>query len=152
MKIDLQQKLGEVLENVLEQFAFMFCEPTTPDEMPEPSGDLLHASMQFNGPSTGKLDMMTPRSLAIELAANAMGIDEDDEAAAGASDALRELLNIICGQMLTALAGDEPVFDITIPDVTVCDHVAWKELVSDERTGFFMVEDYPFLLRVEAPE
>jgi CheY-specific phosphatase CheX len=152
MKIDLQQKLSEVLENVLEQFAFMFCDSTTPDEIPEPSGVLLHTSMQFNGPSSGSLDMMTPQALAIEIAANAMGIEQEEEAAAGASDALRELLNIICGQMLTAFAGDEPVFDITIPNVTACDHEAWKELVSDERTGVFMVEDYPFLLRVDAPE
>ncbi len=57
MQVDLQVKLSEVLENVLEQFAFMFCEPVEADQVAPPAGELLHASMTFSGPSTGRLDM-----------------------------------------------------------------------------------------------
>ena len=152
MQADPKTVLNGVLENVLEQFAFMFCEPREPGQLPEPDGALLYAAIEFHGTSSGRVDAAVPQAMAIELAANALGIDEEEESAAGAADALRELLNIICGQALTALLGDEPVFNLSIPSVTSCDHETWQALASDARTIHVMVEDYPFLLRVEAPE
>ncbi len=152
MQTELQEKLTEVLTDVLEQFAFMFCEPTAPNPVPAPSGAMLRASMQFTGHSTGRLDVAAPQALAAEVAANALGIDEEEESAAAADDALRELLNIICGQILTAWAGEQPVFTLSIPHIAPCDDEAWQVMADDDRTVHFKVEDYPFLLRIEMPD
>jgi len=152
MQADLKATLSGVLENVLEQFAFMFCEPVEFDQVPVPDEPLLQASMTYSGPSTGSLAIAVPQALAAEVAANALGIDDEEESGAASHDALRELLNVICGQMLTAIAGEEPVFDLSIPEVTPCDGEAWQAMAADDKTAHFSVEDYPFLLRVEAPE
>ena len=64
MDAERQEKLNAVLENVLEQFAFMFCDPVTPDELPEPDGELMRASMAFTGPTSGRLTIAAPRELA----------------------------------------------------------------------------------------
>lgn len=149
MQADLKSVLGGVLENVLEQYAFMFCEPSEPEHMPEPDGSLLQVTMTFSGASRGALCVAVPQALAAELATNALGIDEEEQPEGAADDALRELLNIICGQTLTAVAGEEPVFDLSIPAVAPCDHETWKALATGEKTIPFVIEGYPFLLRAE---
>jgi chemotaxis protein CheY-P-specific phosphatase CheC len=152
METDRQEKLNVVLEGVLEQFAFMFCEPTTSDDLGDPGEQLLHASMAFTGHGKGIVDIAAPVGFAKELAANALGIDEDEEAEDAAQDALKELLNIICGQTLTTLLGETPVFDLTVPEVTPYTADDWEELLNDEKVAHYMVDGYPLLLHVDLKE
>ena len=52
------------------------------------------------------------------VSANMLGTDEDSDDASEASiDALKEALNIFCGNLLTEMAGEEPVFDLGTPQV-----------------------------------
>jgi hypothetical protein len=56
--------------------------------------------------------------VAPELAVNMLGLDDDVQVSpADQKDALREMLNIICGNLLPALAGDQAVFDIEAPEI-----------------------------------
>ncbi len=152
MEADRRAEIIAVADNVLEQFAFMFCEPVPIAELPRPQEDLMHASMGFKGAVTGALELVAPVEFARQLAANALGIDEEDEQMDAAGDALRELLNMLCGQLLTTLGGAEPVFDLTIPEVVSCGLEAWDGMADDETTVSLLVDDLPVLLSVEWPD
>jgi hypothetical protein len=53
------------------------------------------------------------------LAANLLGVDpEDDNAATQCEDATKEFMNIVCGQLVTALHGPDDVYVLSIPITT----------------------------------
>ena len=93
--------------------------------------------------------MTVPVEMCPEIAANVLGVDLDDpDVVVKPLDALKELLNVTCGHVLTALAGDEPVFDLTVPEVTEIDAVAWKKLADAPYTVAFLVDESPVLLQL----
>lgn len=105
--------LREVAEGVFLTEAFMFLlsdEP--PAEMPEyfPHS---RAIIEFQGARTGMLVLGLDPGVNHELAANMLGIADEhgDPEAEQREDSLRELLNVICGNLLPALAEPEAVFD-----------------------------------------
>jgi CheY-specific phosphatase CheX len=62
------------------------------------------------------LVLAVPEALARTIAANFLGMDEDDPIVEEhGSDSLGEILNVICGHLLTALYGRDGVFDLSIP-------------------------------------
>ncbi len=141
--------LGAVFGDVLARLAFMFGEPAAPAALPEPPPPVLLAQMEFHGPRSGSLALATAASLADELAANVLGVEPGDAAAAaGAGDALGELLNVTCGHVLTALAGEGPVFDLSAPTGSRLDAAGWRALREDPDAAGFVVEGRPVLLRL----
>lgn len=107
-------QLSEVCAQVLEQHAFMFAGPDpgpVPDHRAAP---MLMLTIHFSGPVRGKLELVVPEEMGATLAANLLGI-EPAEALAQGEDALKELLNIMCGQVLTAFHGSGAVFELSIP-------------------------------------
>ena len=63
--------------------------------------------------------MAVTQQTAQELTENMLGLDEgeaeissDDQA-----DALKETINVICGNLLPAIAGKDAVFDIQPPEI-----------------------------------
>ena len=106
--------------------------------------DQLLASISFTGSCTGQVRIDAPLEMCVELSSNMLGIDADDPAAQmGAEDALKELLNVTCGRLLTALYGEEPIFDITPPMVRNLKPEALREFQDQPNTCAFMADDYP---------
>ncbi|MBU0595985.1 chemotaxis protein CheX [Candidatus Bipolaricaulota bacterium] len=116
-----QQKsatLTAIFSDVLANLAFMFTDDE--DSHSEANGVWSEASIEYYGCVNGALRLVYPEAFAIELAANLLGTDpgcEDAESQAG--DAVKELMNIVCGQLVTALHGTEAVFNLSIPRVRV---------------------------------
>jgi len=109
--------LTQTLSDVLSDLAFLFCDETVAPEAPL-SPRRLEAIIRYDGSASGELTVEADESFARLLATNMLGAmpdgpDADDRAA----DALREFLNVLCGQFVTALHGDEDVFDFSIPAV-----------------------------------
>lgn len=98
------EALRTATPRILEQVAFIFAEPT---DSPEPFGEYVReATIDFNGPLTGSLQLTTSTACAVGLAANLLGVDPDDPAAvAFGSDALGETLNMLCGAVLLQVFG-----------------------------------------------
>ena len=141
--------LTRVFCDVLEKMAFMFGDPAEPEEMPESVPEPLVASISFEGPVKGALHLAVSRSMSIEIAANSLGMDpEDPEVASKGEDALKELLNVVCGNVLTELAGEEPVFDLSIPELKAVDQKAWNTLQGHANTALFIVDDFPALMNL----
>ncbi len=73
----------------------------------------------FDGPFAGKLFLaITPETME-HISANMLGIELGEEPPAGVNveDGLKELSNVICGNLLPAIAGDEVVFNIESPQI-----------------------------------
>jgi CheY-specific phosphatase CheX len=112
-----QQKtatLTNIFSEVLANLAFMFT-----DEGPTvvSAGDVwIETTIGYRGAAEGTLKLLCTRDFAGLLAANLLGIDPEDESVeAKAHDAVKEFMNIVCGQLVTALHGTQKVFDISIP-------------------------------------
>ncbi len=107
--------LTAIFSEVLANLAFMFSED---EEGATPSaGDVwLETEIGYHGPQSGTLRFWCTREFAVQLAANLLGIDPNDEDAdTKSTDAVKEFMNIVCGQLITAIHGTEAVFDLTIP-------------------------------------
>ncbi|MCX8042907.1 MAG: chemotaxis protein CheX, partial [Desulfobacterota bacterium] len=116
MKSDYLDKMKKVACDVFEQLAFMFAEEIEIQDFEYNDGPLIHATMSFSGYRSGTIDITMPMPLASQFARNILGLDESIEIdSQHYEDAVRELLNTICGRMLTSLFGEAEVFDLHVP-------------------------------------
>ena len=149
MKTTGDEKLNEVVFDVFEKLAFMFGEVADREEISRAATDYARVSMAFSGQSAkGTLLLAVPADFSAEIAANVLGVDPDDElVATQADDALKEMLNVICGNLLTAVVGEQPVFDLTVPVVSSLDADGWSSLLHRLDTRVFLVDDNPVLVQ-----
>ncbi len=114
-----QQKsatLTAIFSDVLANLAFMFTDED--DAALKSDAVWAEASIEYRGCVSGRLNLVYPKPFSIELAANLLGTDPDSEdVELQAEDAVKELMNIICGQLVTALHGTEALFNLSIPRV-----------------------------------
>jgi len=149
---DQQELVAQTFERVLENLAFMFTE-VAEEAPPPPQGPLVVARMTFSGPQHGRLELMVPHAMCPDIAANVLGLDPGDELVqAKPYDAVKELLNVTCGQLLTAVLGEEPVFNLSIPEVDNADEDPWRAAAAREGTVAVFVDDEPVLLFFEVQD
>ena len=117
MTQQINQILSAVTNDTLERLAFLF---TFPDdsrnhEGPEPA---MIGSVEFSGLFSGRLVVRISISIIPELAGNMLGMADDDKISIEAQeDAFKELANVICGNVLPAIAGDQVEFSIGAPQM-----------------------------------
>ena len=150
MEKELRKILDATLCEVLEKQAFVFAEEVAVDDIPEQAGVMLHAWISFSGPFSGTLRFYAPESMCCEIAANFLGVEPDEPGITEkAPDAMKEMLNVICGNFLTAAAGDGPVFDLTVPQANPVTQEEWKRVLSDPAVMSYLAEDHVVLCRLE---
>ncbi len=139
----------ETIRDVLEQFAFMFCESDDEKLFRDCQGPFLHVSITFSrgGRESGQaaLSLTAPESMAVELAGNILGLDPAEVDADAGPDALKELINVVCGEVIPKLYGNKEVFDLTVPSLCRIDSGKWNELVADPDNLRLWVDDRPML-------
>ncbi len=116
MSNDYNETLNRVAEETFESLAFMISMPE--DEMIEAEdGPKARVRVSFAGPVRGDVLLAVSADMLPELAVNMLGTDMDEPAPPPAqqADALGEVLNVICGNLLPAIAGSEAVFDVAAP-------------------------------------
>lgn len=116
--MDSRQALFDTAQAVFEQAAFaVFDSPEETDGNP-PAEEPSHFTLvKFEGPFFGCVVLAAGCRLAMMIAANMLGVEEDDpDAAEKTRDALGEISNMICGNLLPALAGAKPEFRIEAPE------------------------------------
>ena len=150
MLTEQSQLIAEVFCEVMEKLAFMFGEPVGKQEATSSEAEYVQTKMTYSGQSTGMLALTVPASMCPQIAANVLGMDShDDEAMASSVDALKEVLNVTCGHVLTALAGETPVFDLSVPQTSALDASQWTDLLERPDTLALSVDDNPVLLQFE---
>lgn len=128
-EISIEQVI-EKLSEALERMAFL---SVLPAEEPAVPAEPLYASLDFSGPWWGRLELLTDPGVGAIMASNMLATEPSDpQAIANAQDALRELLNIVCGAMLhdnATLAGQ--TFAVGIPRVTMIDAEQWNKRLAE---------------------
>jgi len=107
--------LSTVTNDTLERLAFLFAFPDDSRSREDP-GPTVTGSVEFSGFFSGWLVVRVSSSIIPELAGNMLGMADDDEITLEAQqDAFKELANVICGNVLPAIAGDQVEFSIGAP-------------------------------------
>lgn len=102
--------------STFESLALLFAD-TTPSAVQAEAPLTFTVRVAFAGPCTGTLDVAVSDDVAIALAANMLGFSP---ATVGADrqmqrDAVGELANVVCGNVLPLVAGREAVFHLAAP-------------------------------------
>ena len=108
------QPLAQAAAEAMSTLGFMF-----PVGEPEPglrvdAADAVVATVAFSGPVDGALDLRVSAAVLPALAANMSGTDEPPPPEQQ-KDALGEMLNIICGNVLPHLTDPRAVYDVAAP-------------------------------------
>ncbi|MBD3241641.1 MAG: hypothetical protein GF331_13710 [Chitinivibrionales bacterium] len=153
MKTMHEKAVREAFVQVLGKMAFLFAEPVEKRDIDPFEGEWLLVSMRFRGELAGTLDLAMPTALCREVAAGVLGEDpESDKAQTRAVDAALELLNVTCGQVLTAIAGEQPKFDLSAPSAESPSSGTLHALAEVKETVAFAIDDYTALLRLTTKE
>lgn len=139
--------VAEVIMDVLGTYAYLYGDMIAPAGLPVPPATI-SVVMSFSGSFSGQLTMVMPERLAAAVAANALGVD-DGVTPDMSGDAAAELLNIVCGRLLTVLSGELPVFDMTTPAISVGDATDWLRICGCPRAVGFMVDGEPLVLGLD---
>ena len=110
--------ITESVVDIFEKAAFLFPIPIeeTEEGCSDEDGQMICIGITFNGPSNGEFIISLPKELTKEISANMLGIDEDDPDVEQKSiDAAKEILNIVCGNILPKIYGEEPIFYLSAP-------------------------------------
>jgi CheY-specific phosphatase CheX len=107
--------------STFESLAMLWAEPCVPSAGPPPrhAPTLAHAvRVAFTGPTTGALVLAVSDDVATALAASMLGLDADAVQADVRlrQDALGEVANVICGNVLPLVAGRAAVFHLGAPE------------------------------------
>ena len=116
MNARLESALSQTAAETLEALTFMFI---APDDMGDEGQTIAHtAIVAFKGPASGRLEVGVSKPMLPALGMNMLGADDILSVSLEQQrDALRELANVICGNLLPALAGEDAVFDLAAPDL-----------------------------------
>lgn len=108
------EEVFRVAAETIEALALMFLLPE--EEAAGDSGPRRAASVGFDGPFEGSVVVSISECLLPELAGNMLGQEDSIQSSAGQQeDALKELTNVICGNILPVIGGREPVFHVGTP-------------------------------------
>jgi CheY-specific phosphatase CheX len=109
--------LTGVVADTLEKLAFLFAVPLE-GPVPEDTRELATVRVRFSGPLCGGMQLSLSRPVLAELAGNMLGADDGSALSADEQhDALRELINVICGNLLPLIGGSSAEFNIQPPAV-----------------------------------
>lgn len=95
----LAEQLASSLADSLEAMAFITLQPADPSAAAVAPAEPVRLSILVRGPMRGVVEIAAPRALGLQLGANVLEPGATPSLEAG-DDALRELLNVVCGCFL----------------------------------------------------
>lgn len=142
MSPDFTEALSKVAVRILEEAAFLFSDDLAPADRPGHEWQPIGTSLSYEGSKdSGTVQVWAEPAMVRSLASNMLGLNEDDpESSTHIADALKELLNMVLGNVLTEVWGTEPVFHLGIP--TLLDGDEWSPQAAT-RGLWLTVEGHP---------
>jgi CheY-specific phosphatase CheX len=117
MNGDLMLELRKAASSTFEQVGFLFPEEEVTEE--QAAAEVVGSCrVRFRGPLSGVLEMEAAGGFLGEMTGNMLGTEEEPSAEV-VLDALGEVTNVICGNVLPALGGANAVFDLSAPEVSL---------------------------------
>ncbi len=135
MTEQIKETLCRVTGDVMEKLAFIFSFPEEEREETD-YGSSVAASVSFAGPFTGTLIMAVSNATLPELTGNMLGLDDGEETTGEQQhDALKELINVVCGNLLPAISGKQSIFNVNAPQIVSEDIASYLQSLSEENEG-----------------
>lgn len=141
MTIDREAALILVARRSLEEWGMMLVEDFDENSPTDPGSLLYSARLAFQGVVSGWIGVVATSQLMQQLAANVMGLDEDEVEAEFCKDSLKELANVITGNVLTMAYGVDVVFDLLPPTVVSLNSQRAAELFEGSQWHKFLADD-----------
>ncbi len=147
MQNNVQDQVCSTFMEVVEKLTFMFGEVVAKEDVDSPGVDFTLASMSFNGDLVGLLSVAVPTDVTAEIAANILGLEpEDIESEDMKNDALAEMLNVVCGHVIMAMAGTGANFKLDAPLTCPVDEMTYQAMVESDDFVGLMLDDNPVFL------
>jgi len=164
MPEDIREAAIAVISKVFETMFYLSVETLEEDEVPEPieadpspvTGEpvekspprFLRSEIGFQGKKSGKIRLHIPYDLARKLAANFMGVDDNDLSESQVLDMVGELNNMLAGNLFSLLDKTNG-YQLTVPmTVRTMDLGAKDETGTSAMTLSFNVENQGLKLSV----
>ena len=123
MKNELNKILCNVAEQIFESLAFLLLMPEKDDPIPDDTPNVT-ASITFDGPFEGTLFLCVSEEMLPAIAVNMLGLMDDETSSVPQQhDAFKELLNVVCGNLLPRIVGTDAVFDVRAADILPCEQI-----------------------------
>ena len=144
---EVKNLLCGITVSVLESAAFLFVD----EEKMDPSGineiSFKVARILFSGFKEGRVFLWMTEETADDAARNMLGLDDDYEVnEKQRDDVLMEILNMIIGNLLTAMFGENVIFKLSIPEKI--NNEETPESFPDT-TVFLSIDEHPLLISIE---
>ncbi|WP_309672467.1 chemotaxis protein CheX [Gemmatimonas sp.] len=133
------QSLSRATTATFEELALLFPEHELSPEQAAAPLDVA-VSVEFRGPLRGRLVLRATSSILSSIAANMLGEDASRQRPLQ-RDALGEIANVICGNVLPVIAGVEAVFHLSAPHVHEGVDVVSRDDDAPSASIMFGVED-----------
>lgn len=139
----------QALARSLETMAFASPAPPAATPPPAPSSPC-RVSITYRGPRNGTLELVSGMDFGRFLASNILGVDPSDEQAAiGAADALKELVNVTCGVLLPTLPVQTDVrFRMDVPQLAGLSEAEWDRFAARPGVAVLEVEGHPLAVQI----
>ena len=142
MNRQLDEILQRVAEETFEALAFLLPMPE-PDE-PFENCPTATGTVSFHGPFNGKLVVTLPEAVLEELTGNMLGLDDGaDVPVDSQQDALKELANVVCGNILPEIAGTTAIFNVDAPELIDASAPGSGDGLSTAATTRFFLDSGP---------
>jgi CheY-specific phosphatase CheX len=144
---NINEILNSVVCEILEQTAFVFPEPADQEEGINFEGfEYMETTQFYSGDKVGLVKLIVPKEFCKELSENILGEDlEIDKSVGEIADALKEVLNIITGQLLIELYGEEAIFNLTPPQVNELSKEEFFSFIENYEYALALSDNYPVI-------
>ncbi len=147
MQTSTQEQLNRTFLEVVEQLTFMFGEPEGKDQLEVDGIDFMTAAMSFQGDLNGELTIAVPDNITGEIAANILGLEpEDVQSEEMRCDALAEMLNVVCGHVIMAMAGTDANFKLNAPVTGQVERDKLELMIASDDYIGLLLDDNPVFL------
>lgn len=144
----MKDALFDSVRQALETMAFILADEA--QEATEIPTTAKRISMSFTGPTSGTVELIASESFGQTLAAGALGLDPaDEEVLSKVDDALKELINVVVGHMMPAIAEDRSdVFSLALPELGDIPADDWSDFIATPSASVFVADGAVIAARV----
>ena len=144
---EVKNLLCDITVSVLESAAFLFVDEEKMAPYSINEIDFRGARIQFSGFKDGRVFLWMTEETADDAARNMLGLDDDYEVnEKQRDDVLMEILNMITGNLLTTMFGENVIFKLSIPEIINNEDIPEP---LPETTVFLSIDEAPLLVSIE---